>query len=129
MAFVPYSYDDGQPMPFEYYKLARDGDIQIGLCLALTEGTLGVSAEPGYISMREEAGAKAGSTIPVIRVSGKVLFEAPLAAADETLTAGGLAGVSGDGLGIDPAAGVKNIEIVDMDGSAAGDKCRCRFLG
>lgn len=129
MAFVPYSYDDGQPMPFEYYKLAQDGDIQIGLCLALAEGALCVSAEPGYISMREEAAAKAGTTIPVIRVSEKVVFEAPLAADGSALAEGSLAGVSGDGLGIDPAAGVKNIEIVDMDGSAAGDKCRCRFIG
>lgn len=129
MAFVPYSYDDGQPMPFEYYKLAQEGDIQIGLCLALEEGALSVSAEPGYISMREETGAGAGSTVPVIRLSRKMLLEAPLAAEGRSLTAGSLAGVSADGLGIDPAAGVKNIEIVDMDGSAAGDKCRCRFLG
>lgn len=129
MAFVPYSYDDGQPMPFEYYKLAQNGNLQIGLGMALAEGVLGVSATPGYICMRDETGALAGSTVPVIRVSDKVLFEAPLAAAGASLTAGSMAGVSANGLGIDPAAAVKNIEIVDMDGTEAGDKCRCRFVG
>lgn len=128
MAFVPYSYDDGQPMPFEYFKLANDGDIQIGLGLALENGALTVSAEPDCICMREETGAAAGQTIPVIHISDKVVFEAPLAAAAEALQPGSAAGLSDDGLGIDPAAGVKNIVILDMDGSEAGDKCRCRFI-
>lgn len=127
MAFVPYSYDDGQPMPFEYFKLAEDGDIQIGLCLALENGALAVSAEPDYLCMRDETGAAAGQTIPVIHMSDKVVFEAPLAAAGGSLQPGSAAGVSADGLGIDPAAGVKNMVILDMDGSEAGDKCRCRF--
>lgn len=127
MAFVPFSYDDGQPLPFEYFKLSADADLQIGLCMALEGGGLAVSAEPDYICMREEAGAAQGSTVPVIRVSGKAVFEAPLTAAGSALQAGSAAGVSGDGLGIDPAAAVKNLVILDMDGSRAGDKCRCRF--
>ncbi len=128
MAFVPYSYDDGQMMPFEYYKLAAAGDVQVGLCMALKDGGLTASAEPGFLCMRDETAAAAGATLPVIRLSGKMVLEAPLAAAGAALTAGSLVGVSGDGLGLDPAAGTKNMEIVDMDGTAQGDKCRCRFV-
>ncbi len=128
MAFVPYSYDDGQMMPFEYYKLAAGEDLEIGLCMALDGGGLEASASPGFVCMRSEVGAQAGSTVPVIRVSRKTVFEAPLAAVGTGLAAGSLVGVSEDGLGIDPAATKKNIEIVDMDGTALGDKCRCRFV-
>lgn len=128
MAFVPYSYDDGQMMPFEYYKLAAGDDLVIGLCMALGSGGLAVSARPGFICMRDAAGAPAGSTVPVIRVDRKTVFEAPLAGAGTGLAAGSLAGVSEDGLGIDPDAAEKNIEIVDMDGTGLGDTCRCRFV-
>ncbi len=129
MAFVPYSYDDGQMMPFEYYKLAEAEDLAVGLCMALGSGGLAASATGGFICMRDEENAPAGASVPVIRVSGKTVFEAPLKAAGTALGAGSLAGVSADGLGIDPAATVKNIELVDMDGTAVGDLCRCRFVG
>lgn len=128
MAFVPYSYDDGQPLPFEYYKLAAAGSLKIGLCMALEEGALSAADEPQYICMREEEAAAAGTVVPVIRISDKVVFEAPLAGAAPALAAGAMADVSADGLSIDPAGEIQNIQIVDMDGSAAGDKCRCRFM-
>lgn len=127
MAFVPYSYDEGQPRPFEYYKLGAEGDIEIGTAMALTGGKLVSSATPGYICMRAEKKAAADTVVPVIRIDAGVVFEAPLAAEAATLTVGGRASVSADGRSIGGAAGDGILEIVSMDGTAEGDLCRVRF--
>lgn len=129
MAFIPYSYDDGMPRPFEYHVLAEECDIEIGLAMSLTGSGLVVSDEPELICMREERNVPAGTrNIPTIRVSGDVVWEAPLFVSSTSLAPGSLAGVSKDGLFVDPAAVLKNIQIEDMDGTNAGDKCRCRFF-
>ena len=59
MAFLPYSYNDGQPRPFEYYKLSVAGSIEIGTAMALSGGKLAASATPAYICMRTEKSAAA----------------------------------------------------------------------
>lgn len=128
MAFLPYSYDEGQPRPFEYYKLSAKGDIEIGTAMAITGGKLAASATPGYICMRTEKGAAADTVVPVIRIDAGVVFEAPLAAAAATLKAGARASVSSDGLSIGGAADGGVLEIVSMDGTAKGDLCRVRFV-
>lgn len=127
MAFLPYSYDEGQPRPFEYYKLSASGDIEIGTAMALADGKLAVSDAPEYICMRTEAGAAADTVVPVIRIDAGVVFEAPLAAAAATLKAGARASVSSDGRSIAAASDGGVLVIVSMDGTAAGDLCRVRF--
>lgn len=128
MGFIPYSYDHGQPLPWEYHKCSG-GSIAQGLCMAYAGGKLVKSAVPGYIAMCDMTGAPDGTLIPVVRLTAEAVFEAPLDAAAEGLVPGSKAGVSEDGLGISAGAAVKNIEIVDLDGTAKGDKCRCRFVG
>lgn len=125
MAFVPYSYDDGQPRPSEYYKTGAAGDLTIGLCMALTEGEAALSQSPTHICLRTEAEAPAGTLIPLMPIDGGIVFEAPLAAGADSLAPGGTAAIAADGLSI--AAGSGPIRIVSMDGTAAGDLCRCRF--
>lgn len=128
MAFVPYSYDEGQPRPFEYYKLSAKGDIEVGTAMALTDGKLAASDAPTYICMRAEKNAAADTVVPVIRIDAGVVFEAPLAAAAAALKAGARASVSADGMSIAGAADGGVLEIVDMDGAAEGDLCRVRFV-
>lgn len=128
MAFLPYSYDDGQPRPFEYYKLASAGDIEIGTAMAMTGGKLAPSASPTYICMRAEKGAAAETVVPVVRIDEGVVFEAPLAAEAASLKPGVRCAVSANGLTIAGASDSGKLEIVDMDGTAAGDLCRVRFV-
>lgn len=128
MAFLPYSYENGQPCPFEYHKLAQAGDIVIGLCMALEDGKAAVSAKPDYICLREEENAAADTLVPLMHIAPGVIFEAPLAAASAGLTPGSLCDVSADGLAIAATSANKNIQIITMDGTAEGDLCRCRFV-
>lgn len=126
MAFLPYSYDGGQPGPAEYHTLASAGDIAIGLCMTVADGKAALSAQPDYICLREEHDAPAGTLIPLMHISADVVFEAPLGEDAPGLAAGSAAGVSADGLTI--AASGSAIVIVSMDGNRAGDLCRCRFV-
>ena len=128
MAFLPYSYENGQPCPFEYHKLASAGDITVGLCMALEDGKAALSAKPDYICLREEINAAADTLVPLMHIGAGVIFEAPLAAASDSLAPGSLCDVSADGLAIAPTGTNKNIMIITMDGTAKGDLCRCRFV-
>lgn len=128
MAFLPYSYENGQPCPFAYHKLASAGDITIGLCMALEDGKAAVSAKPDYICLRDEDNAAADTLVPLMHISADVVFEAPLAADAAALTPGALCDVSADGLAIAATGTNKNIQIITMDGTAKGDLCRCRFV-
>lgn len=124
MAFLPYSYENGQPLPSEYMTAADD--IVIGTCAALSDGALAASNKPTHIAL---ADASAGAFIPAMHISKDVVFEAPLAADAASLKPGGFADVSADGLSIAATAANRNIQIISMDGNAAGDKCRVRFVG
>lgn len=123
MGFIPYSYDAGQPLPSEYLKVSG-GTIVPGLCMKLSNGALTVSAEPDYIALCDMESAPANTVIPAMRVTTEAVFEAPLASGSESLTAGGTAGISADGLSVSASASVKNIQII----SVSGGKCRCRFV-
>lgn len=129
MAFLPYSYDCGQMPPAEYAKLAAAGDITVGLCMTVSEAGAALSAKPDYICLREEAGAAAGTLIPLMHIGEGIVFEAPLAADSASLAPGSVCDVAADGLTIASTSANGNIIIVSMDGNQAGDLCRCRFVG
>lgn len=126
MAFLPYSYDHGQPLPSAYIQSAG-GDVAVGLCLAVSGGTAALSVKPEYIALCDRAAAE-GEVIPAMRVTRDMVFEAPLHGAAAGLKPGSLADVAEDGLSIANTSAVKNVQIIAMDGTAAGDLCRCRFV-
>ncbi len=124
MGFIPYSYDCGQPLPFEYMPVSA-GDVAQGLCMALSDGKLTKSVTPNYIAMCDLKDAVGGTVAPVVRVTPEAVFAAPLADGAAAPALGALAGVSDDGMFIDPAAGTKNLQITGMteDGGYL-----CRFV-
>ena len=128
MAFIPYSYDCGQMPPAEYAPLASAGDITVGLCMAVTGDGAALSVKPDHICLREEKNAAADTLIPLMHIGGGVVFEAPLAADAASLAPGSLCDVAADGLSIAATSANGNIIIVSMDGTSAGDLCRCRFV-
>jgi hypothetical protein len=127
MAFLPYSYDHGQPMPSEY-RAVEAGDVTVGLCMRMSQGRLKLSTQPDYIALCDKAGAEKGTVIPAMHITGDMLFEAPLSQDAASMQPGDLADVAADGLSIAPTKKIGNIQIVAMDGVAAGALCRCRFV-
>ncbi|MCD8322939.1 MAG: hypothetical protein LUC89_08660 [Oscillospiraceae bacterium] len=128
MAILPYSFDNGQPIPWEYYPVAGGEDLYVGLGMAVTDGQLGPSTEPTFISLREEEAPAAGTVIPVMRLTEGVVYEIPLNADSAGLQIGVHAGIADDCMTITPGLG-EMLEIVGFDGEQAGDLCRCRFIG
>lgn len=54
MAFIPYTYADGQPTPWEYKQAAALGEIRPGQALVLSAGKLTKCSgdnRPEYIGM------------------------------------------------------------------------------
>jgi hypothetical protein len=126
MAFTPYSYDHGQPLPSQYLPTAA-GTISVGLCMALSGGQLSLSTKPDYIALCDRT-CTAGERIPAMHITEDMIFEAPLKAASKDVKAGSLVDVAADGLSIASTSVNKNIQIISMDGTAKGDLCRCRFV-
>ncbi|MCD8087806.1 MAG: hypothetical protein LUE22_04355 [Oscillospiraceae bacterium] len=127
MAILPYSFDNGQPMPWEYYPVAGGEDLYVGLGMAINDGQLERSATPTFISMREEAAPAAGTIIPVMRLTEGVVYEIPLESDCDGLQIGTCVGIADNGLTI--AVGGEMMEIIGFDGEQAGDLCRCRIIG
>lgn len=132
MAFLPYSYDDGQPRPWEYLP-AGNITPKVGLGLVQSSGVFavaGATAKPTYISMAEYGSAVAsGTLIPVIRVDHGIVFETTNTAAMSGVNIGQSVTTS-DGLKVTATTSSGVAEVISYDGKAsagAGGKVRVRF--
>lgn len=131
MGFMIHSTDDGR-VPATEYLPAGAVTPKAGLALVQTGGLLvaavGTDA-PGYISMCErKAACAAGENIPVVRVSGDIIFETAFSADAGAVKLGDKVTVSADGLGVTATTGGV-AEVVYMDGTESGSMCRVRFGG
>lgn len=129
MAFIPYSYRDGQPEPWEYLQTSAIGTVTVGMALTLSNGKLAKATgtvRPDYISMYGGTAA-AGDTIPVIRVYEETIFETEFSAAAASAAAGGKHTIDTTGTMITATTTSGVAEVVSLNGTAAGDKVRVRF--
>lgn len=129
MAFYIHSTDDGRVLPWEY--LPAEGLVsQVGMALKLSGGVLTPATGtdlPQYLSMRQaDAAVEAGGRIPVVRVQPDVVWETELTAAGGALSVGTRVTLSADGMGVTATTG-GHAEIVEMLGTAAGDRVRVRL--
>jgi hypothetical protein len=127
MAFMPYSYENGQPLPSEYLPVSA-GTVTVGQCMALSGGRLGLSVQPTYIALCDRKSATEGEVIPAMHITDDLVLEAPLAADSPALKPGDTVDVAADGLTIASTGTNKNVQIITMDGTAQGDLCRVRFM-
>lgn len=127
MAFIPYSYDNGQPLPTEYIPAAA-GNYTIGMCLELAGGKVAKSIVPTHIALCDRTGVTVGTPIPVMHISADMIFEAPLAAASSSLKQGSYVDVSTDCVSISNTASNQNLQIISLDGTDKGSLCRVRFV-
>lgn len=131
MAFLIHSTDDGYIPSFEYLPCSAITP-KVGMALTQSGGNLAIASgttAPTYISMIEkETACAAGDIIPVIHVDKRIVFETTFSAAATSIKLGNkvtLHASSGMQVTATTTSGVA--EVVSMDGTAIGDKCRVRF--
>ena len=136
MAFLIHSTDDGRVLPWEYLPagaIASTASVttKVGMALTKTDGNLVLASgtsKPTYISMREQDTAlTADDLIPVVRVQPDVIFETELSAAGTSLKVGNKVTIATDGLRVTATTTDGVAEIVEILGTAIGDKVRVRF--
>lgn len=131
MAFIPYSYDDGQPRPWEYLPCGAITP-KVGMALVQSSGNLAIATgttKPTYISMVDKDSAcTAGDIIPVIRVDSGIIFETTNSASLSGVNVGQkvtLHASSGMQITATTTSGVA--ELVYKEADASGSVCRVRF--
>ena len=129
MGFMIHSTDDGR-VPATEYLPAGAITPKAGMALNQADGLLAAAGAgaPSYICMADRADAcGAGEYIPVVRVSGDIIFETAFTADAGTVKLGDKVAISADGLGVTGVTEGGAAEVVYMDGTEAGSMCRVRF--
>lgn len=127
--FIPYSYRDGQPEPWEYLDAGALGNITVGTALSMTDGQLALcsgATRPDYIGMYGGM-VEAGQQIPVIRVHEETVFETELSVASAAAAVGTAYTIDTTGTMLTATTGGA-AELVHFEGTEAGDKVRVRFI-
>lgn len=129
MAFVTVKSDNGAVLPFEYLPAAA-GEYSVGQLVNVTGGKLAAitadqTTTPPYLCMAQRK-VEADELLPVTRVSADYIYETTLAAAASTAAVGGKLQIASGGL--TAKAGAGTFEIVALDGTAAGDVVRGRWV-
>lgn len=133
--FLPIKSDNGAVLPWEYMP-AEAGTYVAGQLLAVdaTTGHLEpIAADlvttPPYLCMADIKVETAGTPIPVTRVSKDYIYETTLAEEAAGAVVGTKLQVEAGGLlaGL-LASGSGTFEVVSLDGTAAGDAVRGRWL-
>ena len=128
MGFIPYTYPDGQPAPWEYKEAGALGAIQPGQALNLSSGKLAkctVDNRPEYIGMYRGTVAS-GDIIPCIKVDEETVFETVNSVANTSAVAGSQLTIDSTGTKITATAGTA-VEVVDALDTAAGGRMLVRF--
>lgn len=131
--FVPVKSDTGALLPWEYMPAAA-GTYKAGQMLTVNgSGQLAAlsaasTTTPPYLCMADVTAA-VGQIIPVIRVDGGIIFETTLKSAASGAVIGTKLQVEADGLTASkPGTGSGSFEAVWMEGTAAGNIVRGRFV-
>ena len=130
MAFKIHSIDGGRVPGIEYLPCSAITP-KVGMALVQSGGNLALATgttKPTYISMCEKSAAcTAGDIIPVIRVLPDMVLETVFSASAASLHLGDKVTLASDGLRVTATTTSGVAEVVHMDGTASGDKCRVRF--
>lgn len=132
MAFLIHSVEGGYIPSWEYLP-AGAITPKAGMALYQNAGNLALASgttNPTFISMTErEAALTAGDSIPVVRVSEDIIWQTEWSAAATAVKQGQKVTIHTDGLTVTATTTGGVAEVVDMDGTAIGDKVRVRLVG
>lgn len=130
MAFLIHAIDGRRDAAIEYLP-AGTITPKVGMMLTLTSGLLAVASgttKPTYMCMCErETACTSGEMIPVVRVLPDTRWETTFNAAATSVKPGQKVTISSDGLQVTATTTDGVAEVVEMDGTASGSKCRVRF--
>ena len=126
--FLPHQSDNGL-QPWERYPAAA-GTYTVGQMLTMKDGKLTAleaasTTTPPYLCMAKKE-TQDGELLPVIRVTGDMIFETQLGAEAAAAVIGTKLQVRADGLTADAAA-AGTFELTHIEGTAAGDTVYGRF--
>lgn len=129
MAFKVFKTDDGRDLPIEYLPCSAIAP-EVGMAMKLTSGNLakcGATDMPVYISVKTSGTVAAGDLIPVVRVQQDIIFETTSSAALTGVNIGDKVQLNANALQVTATKTTGVAEIVDMSGTAAGDRVFVRF--
>lgn len=128
MAFIPYSYADGQPVPWEYKTAGALGAVKPGQALNLSSGKLAKCTgdnRPEYIGMYKGTVAS-GDVIPVIKVDEETIFETQNSVANTSAAPGSRLTIDTTGTMITATTGTA-VEVVEALDTANAGRMLVRF--
>lgn len=130
MAFQIFSTDDNHVPGIEHLP-AGAITPKVGMALTQKDGKLAPATggtAPTYLSMcQKENACEAGEVIPVIRVGKQMILETTFSAAATAVKLGDKVTLGADGLQVTATTSDGVAEVIYMDGTEAGSKCRVRF--
>lgn len=130
MGFIPHTYKDGQPTPWEYLAAAPGLVLEIGTALVAEEGELQLATgtvTPQYISMYQGT-AKEGDLIPVIRALEETVFETTFSVAADAVEVGQKLTISAEGTQVTATTGGAAEVVSIPEGKEADDSVRVRLV-
>lgn len=130
MAFLPQSYRDRQPEPWEYLEAEDIGACTVGMALTLKSGKLAMCTDatrPDYISMYGGTVA-VGDVIPCIRVHEETIFETEWSGTNTTAAVGQKVTIDTTGSMATATTANGVFEVVAFKGTEPGDTVRGRFI-
>ena len=132
MAFLIHSVEGGYIPSWEHLP-AGAITPKVGMALYQNAGNLALASgttNPTFISMVERSAAlTAGDIIPVLRISEDVIWETEWSAAATAVKQGQKVTIDADGMRVTATTTGGVAQVVDMDGTAIGDKVRVRLVG
>ncbi len=130
MAFLPFSYDDGQPRPWEYLPCSAITP-KVGMALTQSSGNLAIATgttKPTYIAMADYSAAlTSGTVIPVIRVVADQIYETTNSASLSGVNIGQKVTIHSDGMQVTATTSSGVAEIVAKDADAVGSRVLVRI--
>ena len=127
--FIPHIWHKGVE-PWEIQPETAGLTLKVGHALALSGGKLVLAkgtTKPEFICMEDAAATTADQMIHVERVRAETVYETELSVASASIAAGTKYTIDTAGEKITATTDSGVAEVVDYDGTAAGDKVRVRF--
>ncbi|MBP3633162.1 MAG: hypothetical protein J6J43_01145 [Oscillospiraceae bacterium] len=128
--FRPEKWVKSQVEPWEQQPASAGLALKVGTAVKLDGGVLAVcngEDKPGFICMADVTAEKDGQMVPVERVREETVYETELSVASASIKRGEKYTIDEGGEKLTATAG-GSAEVVDFDGTKAGDKVRVRFV-
>lgn len=130
MGFIPHTYKDGQPTPWEYMAAEPGLTLEVGMALVAEEGEL-VQATgtvtPQYISMYQGT-AQEGELYPVIRAPEETVFETSFSVEASAVAVGQKLTISSDATQVTATTGGAAEVVAIPGGLDEGDSVLVRLV-